>query len=142
MAHTNHVFGIYRESLQAETAVDELVTNGFGPCAITVLHQENQASCDFAEKKHTRPPEGTDSGATASLPLEGSWGIQDPGAGPREGALPGALDEIGVPRDWSHDRLLEDKVLLSLECDSPSTVTLAIEILSRTGAEQTRSTVP
>lgn len=141
MADTNHVFGIYGASQQAEVAVDELRNAGFEALAITVLLPDNRSSRDFAQRKNTRPPQGTDRGKTADLPLDGTLGLLDPGAGPIEGALPGALTDMGVPADWSDGRVLQGKVLLSVECANPEIMMRAAEILGRTGAEETGSSV-
>jgi hypothetical protein len=141
MTNTDQVFGIYGASQQAEVGVDGLLNAGFEPCAITVLHPDNESSRDFAQRKNTRPPQGTDHGKTANVPLGGTLGLEDPGAGPIGGALQGALAEMGVPAEWCGERVLQGKVLLSVECANPENVRQAAEILRRTGAEDTGSSV-
>ena len=122
-------------------AVDELLNAAFEAWAITVLHPDNEISRDFAQRKGTRAPRGTDQGRSADVPLGGTLGWADPGAGPIEGALQGALAEMGVPAEWSHGRVLQGEVLLSVECANPESVVRAAEILRSTGAEETGSSV-
>jgi hypothetical protein len=141
MANKDHEFGIYATSEQAEVAVDELVRAGFGTGAITVMFRDNQISRNFAARKNTKPPQGTDSGKTADIPLDGSWGLLSPGTGPVEGALEGALDGMGVPADWADGKVQDGKVLLSVECANPERVTRAREVLLMTGAEANDSSV-
>ena len=142
MANANHVFGIYTASHQAETAADELIGAGFEPFTITVLFHDNQQSRDFVRRKNTRPPKGTDRGEDADAALEGSWGVQAPSTGPIQGALEGALAEMGVPEEWPHGNVPSGKALLSVECGNPEDVVRAKEILARAGAEETGSSVP
>lgn len=142
MANANHVFGIYTASHQAETAAEELIGAGFEPFTITVLFHDNQQSRDFARGKNTRPPKGTAHGKDADAALEGSWGLQEPATGPIQGALEGALAEMGVPEEWPHGNVPFGKALLSVECRNPADLVKAKEILTRAGAEETGSSVP
>ena len=137
---TTKVFGIYSTPGQVEAAVDRLVESGFVPGAISVLHPENENTRDFAHRKGTKAPASTTEGKTASVPLGGSLGLRDPGAGPVEGALPAALADMGVPAEWCDRRVVDDgKVLLSVECEQTEQVTRAIEILKGAGAEEVES---
>jgi hypothetical protein len=97
MPDSTRIFGIYPTSQQAEAAVDRLLEAEFAGWAISVLHSDNQSTREFAERKNTRPPEGTAHGKTASVPLDGTLGLLHPGAGPVEGALSAALAGMGVP---------------------------------------------
>ena len=137
MANKRHVFGIYEVPQAAELAVDELLCADFAPDAITVLFRDNEDSREFADRKNTRPPHGTDYGKAASQPLEGSWGLLEPGIGPTEGALPGALKEMGIPAEWSDGSLLDGKVLVSVECCDAEDVMKARALLRTTGAKDT-----
>ena len=138
MTNLNQVFAIYSTSQHAELAVDELIGNGFEPRAITALFDDNQNSREFAHRKDTRPPAGTDRGPAASVPLDGTWGLSEPGTGPIQGALEGALADMGVPDEWGRSKLLEGKVLLSVECGSPEDILRAKNIFSK-AAEDTGS---
>lgn len=142
MASLTHVFGIFGASQQAELAVDGLINAGFEAWAITVMLPDNESSRNFAQRKNTRPPQGTDRGKSADVPLGGTLGWADPWAGPIGGALEGALAEMGVAAEWSHGRVLQGKLLLSVECANPQSAIRATEILRRTGAEDTNSFVP
>lgn len=84
---------------------------------------------EFAERKGTHCPAGTAEGPTADLPLDGTWGFSDPGAGPRQGALPHALASMGVPPEWCHGRVKRGNVLVSVECRNYEDVIRATGIL-------------
>jgi hypothetical protein len=141
VADANQVFGIYGASHQAEMAAEELIGAGFEAFAITVLFHDNQTSRDFARRKNTRPPRGTDHGKDAGVPLQGTWGLLEPATGPIQGALEGALAGMGVPDEWPHGSVPYGKALLSVECGNTEDVVRAKEILSRAGAEETGSSV-
>ncbi|MHB8610130.1 MAG: hypothetical protein ACYDCG_17675 [Candidatus Acidiferrales bacterium] len=118
MADENTVFGIYPTVKAVEEAVDELIENGFASRTIFVLHPKNQSTIEFAQRKHTKPPAGTSEGPTADLPLDGTLGFWDVAHGPREGALPGALVDMGVPREWCDGRVIRGKLLISIKCNT------------------------
>jgi hypothetical protein len=141
MANTNHVFGIFEVPQGAEVAVDELLSTDFDAWAITVMFRDNEDSRNFARWKNTKPPLGTYNGKMADQPLDGSWGLLDPGAGPSEGALPGALAEMGIPAEWSAGTVLDGKVLVSVECANPDRARQATEVLRAAGAKNTGSSV-
>ena len=50
------VFGIYRNQLDVEQAVDALRAEGFRSTDISVLFPENEGTKDFAHKKATKAP--------------------------------------------------------------------------------------
>lgn len=137
MSNTCKVFGIYPTSQQAELAVDILLQSRLKGSNISVLHPDNQSTREFAQRKGTKPPEGTTHGKTASVPLDGTLGFADPGAGPVGGALPAALAGMGVPERCGK-RVVKGKVLLSAECDSEEARRTS-EILKNTGAEDVDS---
>ena len=78
ISHRSRVFGIYRTAEEAESAVDRLLQSGLTPKDIAVLLAENESTREFARRKGTRPPAGTAHGGTASLPLDGTFGLRDP----------------------------------------------------------------
>jgi len=131
----NRVFGIYADAQQAEAAVDLLISAGIPGSAISVLHPDNESSRAFAKRKSTRPPEGTAYGETASRPLGGEHGFSDPAGGPKPGALPIALVQMGVPAEWCAGRVLEGKLLLSAETGNTGQQACAEGILQYTRAE-------
>ena len=55
-------FGIYRDSISVDTAVDALRAADFRNTDISVLFPENEGTKDFAVKKQTKAPEGTTTG--------------------------------------------------------------------------------
>lgn len=139
----NTVFGLYATEELAEQAVDELVDGGgFSRDSITVLFPMNSQSRAFAGRKGTRCPSGTAEGETANLPLDGTWGFSDPGAGPRQGALPKALASMGVPPEWCHGRVKKGNVLVSVECEHYEEVIRATGILVLRDAEDISWSVP
>ena len=135
MTEQNRVFAIYRTAQQAEQAVDQLLQAEFKGDSVSVLHPNNRSSWDFAQRKHTRVPAGIAEDATAELPLDGTRGIWDPASGPKEGALPKALADMGVPPEWCNRRVVKGEVLLAVECATEKETTRAMTILQSTGAE-------
>ncbi|MGC2739802.1 MAG: hypothetical protein WA274_18065 [Candidatus Acidiferrales bacterium] len=91
----NPVFAIYSRETQIEDAVDELVVSGFATDQIAVLYPKNKDTREFAARKGTRPPKGTDKGRYADIPLDGALGLLHPVVGPLLGALHDALIEMG-----------------------------------------------
>jgi hypothetical protein len=138
----NTVFGIYSTPEMAEEAVDELVACGFASGSISVLFPTNERSREFAGRKKTRPPAGTDEGPKANLPLDGTWGFMDPGAGPRQGALPEALAAMGVPPEWCHHRVVKGDILVSVKCNARDEVIRAAGVLMLAEAEDISWSVP
>lgn len=125
------VFGIYRTVPAVEEAVDNLLAMGLASEAIFVLHPRNQDTVEFARRKRTHAPRGTAEGPTARLPLDGTVGIGDPvgsrqglahwlfdPVAPHEGALHGALTEMGVPDEWCNKRVVHGGFLISVKCVS------------------------
>jgi hypothetical protein len=134
MANENTVFGIYPTVTAVEEAVDELTENGFASGSIFVLHPKNQSTIEFAHRKHTQPPAGTGDGPTADLPLDGTLGFWDVAHGPRQGALHGALVDMGVPREWCDGRVIKGKLLISIKCNTSEEFFRATGILKFTEA--------
>jgi hypothetical protein len=52
-------FGIYRDRVSVENAVDALRAADFRNTDISVLFPDNEGTKDFAHEKHTKAPEGT-----------------------------------------------------------------------------------
>jgi len=162
------VFGIYKTSNQAETAVDHLLSKGFTNDDISVLLPDANSSRDFAHEKNTKAPEGTATGVTTGGAIGGTLGLLAgigalaiPGFGPfiaagpimaglaglgvggAVGGMIGALGGMGIPEDEAkryEGRIKEGGVLLSAHCDTSEEVTRAKEILTQTGAEDISST--
>ena len=55
-------FGIHKDRVTAETAVDRLLAEGFSNQDVSVLMSDNSGSKDFATEKNTKAPEGTTTG--------------------------------------------------------------------------------
>jgi hypothetical protein len=156
------VFGIYRDRMHAEQAVDALLDSGFRREDISILLPQNEGTKDFAPEKGTKAPEGTAAGAGAGAAIGGTLGLLAgigalaiPGlgpfiaAGPIMGALAGigtggvvggvvgALVGMGIP-EYEAKRyeglIREGKVLLSVHCDNSDWVKRAKDILETTGA--------
>src|SRR3954454_4077975 len=99
------VFGIYRNSAEAERAVDSLVSAGFPNSDISVLLPDKQSSNEFAHEKNTKAPEGTTTGVVSGGAVGGTIGLLAgigalaiPGLGPfiAAGPLVGALAGAGA----------------------------------------------
>ncbi|MBZ5619803.1 MAG: general stress protein [Acidobacteriia bacterium] len=161
------VFGIYRNRLHVEKAVDDLLDHGFRSEDISVLLPDNAGTKDFAHEKHTKAPEGTAAGAGTGAVVGGTLGmlagvgaLAIPGlgpfiaAGPIMGALAGAgtgglvggiigaLVGMGIP-EYEAKRyeglVKEGGVLLSVHCDNSEWVKRAKEVLEHSGAQDVSS---
>ena len=138
----NSVFAIYAEESQMDAAVDELVTDGFAKEHISALCTKNKDTREFAARKGTHTPKGTDKGPYASIPLNGTLGILHPGRGPLLGALHDALNEMGVPEEWCNRRVVDGKFLVAVLCLAPDELFRALGILKFTGALDISWAVP
>ena len=162
------VFGIYRDRVQVESAVDTLLDSGFRAEDISVLLPDNLGTKDFAHEKHTKAPEGVAAGAVAGGVAGGTLGVlvsvgalAIPGLGPFiaagpivaalagigtggvVGGLIGALVGMGIP-EYEAKRyegmIKEGKVLLSVHCDNSDWVKRAKELIESTGGTDISST--
>src|ERR1700720_3669171 len=161
------VFGIYKNSMAAERAVDRILAAGFSNNDISVLLPDSQSSKEFAHEKNTKMPEGTATGATAGGAIGGTLGLLAgigslaiPGVGPfiaagpimgalaglgvggTVGGLIGALVGMGMPEYEAkryEGRVKEGGVLLSVHCDTSDEISRAKDLLKETGAEDISS---
>jgi Protein of unknown function (DUF3341) len=162
------VFGIYRDRIGVERAVDALKNAGFRNTDISVLFPENQGTKDFAHEKATKAPEGTAAGAGTGAVIGGTLGwlagigaLAIPGVGPliaagpivaaltgvgvggALGGITGALIGMGIPEYEAkryEGRVKEGGILLSVHSDNSEWTSKAKDILERTGAEDVSST--
>src|SRR5258706_5645552 len=162
------VFGIYKSSAEAESAVDRIVGAGFSHNDISVLLPDTESSKEFAHEKNTKAPEGTTTGATTGGVVGGTLGLLAgigslaiPGVGPfiaagpimgalagvgvggTVGGLIGALVGMGIPEYEAkryEGRVREGGILLSVHCDSSDWVKRANDILKETGVQDVAST--
>lgn len=161
-------FGIYKTDIEAESAVNLLLHNGFRSEDISVLFPENVGSKDFKTEKATKAPEGATAGATTGAVVGGTLGllagigaIAIPGlgpfiaAGPIMGALSGlgaggalggvtgALIGLGIP-EYEAKRyeglVTKGGILLSVHCDDSDWTKKAKILLEQSGAEGVSST--
>lgn len=161
-------FGIYRDRISAENAVDVLREENFRNTDISALLPENLGTKDFAHQKNTKAPEGVTAGATTGAVVGGGLGwlvgigalaipglgpfiaagpivslLAGAGAGGVVGGLTGALVGMGIPEYEAkryEGRVKNGGILLSVHCDSSEWTKKAKEILERTGAEDVAST--
>src|SRR6202045_2857766 len=162
------VFGIYKNSAQAERAVDLISAAGFSYNDLSVLLPDAQSSKEFAHEKNTKAPEGTTTGVTAGGAIGGTLGLLAgigalaiPGVGPfiaagpimgalaglgvggAVGGLIGALVGMGIPEFEAkryEGRIKEGGVLLSVHCDTSEEIKRAKDLLKETGAQDIAST--
>ena len=167
MAKNTAVFGIYRDRMSAENAVDVLREENFRNTDISALLPENLGTKDFAHEKNTKAPEGVTAGATTGAVVGGGLGwlagigalaipgigpllaagpivalLAGAGAGGAIGGLTGALIGMGIPEYEAkryEGRVKSGGILLSVHCDSSDWATKAKEILRQTGAEDVSS---
>jgi len=168
MGKNTAVFGIYRDQMGVESAVDALRQQGFRNTDISVLFPENEGTKDFAHEKHTKAPEGATTGAASGAVLGGGLGwlagigalaipglgpfiaagpivaaLAGAGAGGVVGGLTGALVGMGIPEYEAkryEGRIKEGGILLSVHADDSEWTKKAKEILERTGAQDISST--
>ena len=161
------VFGIYRDRVSLENAVDILRNEGFRNTDISVLFPDNQGTKDFAHEKNTKAPEGATTGATSGAVVGGTLGwlagigalaipglgpfiaagpivatLAGAGAGGVVGGLTGALVGMGIPEYEAkryEGRVKEGGILLSVHSDNRDWTKKAKEILERTGAQDVSS---
>jgi len=161
------VFGIYRDRMHVEQAVDSLIGAGFRSEDISVLLPDNVGTKDFAHEKGTKAPEGATTGASAGAVVGGTLGLLAgigalaiPGlgpfiaAGPIMGALAGAgtggvvggligaLVGMGIP-EYEAKRyegmVKEGGILISVHCDNSDWVKRAKNVLEQTGGQDIAS---
>src|ERR1041384_2024839 len=161
-------FGIYRDRVSVDSAVDALRAAEFRNTDISVLFPENEGTKDFAVQKQTKAPEGTTTGATSGAVIGGGLGwlagigaLAIPGLGPLiaagpimaalagagaggvVGGIAGALIGVGIPEYEAkryEGRVKKGGILLSVHSDNSEWTRRAKEILERTGAEDISST--
>jgi hypothetical protein len=161
-------FGIYRNRVDVDNAVNALRDAGYRSTDISVLFPENEGTKDFAHEKHTKAPEGTATGATSGAVIGGGLGwlvgigalaipgigpfiaagpivaaLAGAGAGGVLGGITGALVGMGIPEYEAkryEGRVKEGGILLSVHCDDSNWTKRAKEILQRTGADDVSST--
>jgi hypothetical protein len=161
------VFGIYSSISAADAAANSLVQGGFMNNDISVLAPDQQTTRELGTEKASKAPEGTAAGAATGGALGGTLGLLAgigalaiPGlgpfiaAGPIVGALAGlgaggavggfvgALIGLGIPEYEAkryEGRIKEGGVLLSVHTATSERVTLAKQILERTGAQDISS---
>lgn len=99
------VFGIYKTTRQAESAVEALIAAGFSNQDISVLFPDKQTTKEFAHEKNTKAPEGTTTGVVSGGAIGGTLGLlagigalATPGLGPfiAAGPIMGALAGMGA----------------------------------------------
>jgi len=161
-------FGIYRDRVSVENAVDALRAVEFRNTDVSVLFPENEGTKDFAVEKQTKAPEGTATGATSGAVIGGGLGwlagivaLAIPGIGPLiaagpivaalagagaggvVGGIAGALVGMGIQEYEAkryEGRIKEGGILLSVHCDDSKWTKRAKEILEQTGADDVSST--
>jgi Heat induced stress protein YflT len=130
------VFGIYNNSAQAESAVDQIVESrtvagGFTHNDISVLLHDTKSSKEFAHEKNTKAPEGKTTGVTTGGVVGGAGG-----------GLISELVGMGIPEYEAQryeGRVKDGGVLLSVHCDTSDEISRAKDLLEQTGAEDISS---
>jgi hypothetical protein len=156
------VFGIFRDRIGVEEAVDALRVEGFRNTDVSVLFPDNEGTKDFAHEKNTKAPEGTAAGAGTGAVVGGALGwlagigalaipgigpllaagpivaaLAGAGAGGAVGGLAGALIGMGIPEYEAkryEGRVHSGGILLSVHADDAAWAKRAQAILERSGA--------
>jgi Protein of unknown function (DUF3341) len=167
MATNTAVYGLYKDRLSVEEAVESLKSAGFRGTDISALLPDNTGSKDFAHQKNTKAPEGAIAGAVIGAVIGAALGwaagtgvLVLPGIGPliaagpimaalagfgaagALGAILGALIGFGFPEYEAkrfEGRLRQGGVLLSVHCDNSDWVKRAKHLLVNTGATSVAS---
>ncbi len=167
MASNTAVYGLYKDRLSIEEAVESLKAAGYRSTDISALLPDNQGSKDFAHEKNTKAPESAIAGAFLGAAIGAALGwaagtglINAPAlaqwiaAGPimaalagwgslgTIGAILGALIGTGFPEYEAkrfEGRLRKCGVLLSVHCDNSDWVKRAKHLLINTGATSVAS---
>jgi len=161
-------FGIFKDRMSVENAVDQLKAAGYRNTDISVLFPCNEGNKDFAHEKNTKAPEGATAGAGTGALLGGTLGwlagigtLAIPGVGPliaagpimaalagagvggALGGITGALVGMGIPEYEAkryEGRINKGGILLSVHCDDSDWTAKAKNILENSGAEDVSST--
>jgi hypothetical protein len=161
------VYGLYKDRIGVEEAVETLKRGNFRNTDISVLFSENEGSKDFAIDKGTKAPEGAVAGGGSGALVGGVLGwlagiglLAIPGIGPfvaagpimamlagvgvggAVGTIVGALVGMGMPEYEAkryEGRIKEGGILLSVHCDSSEWVKRAEQLLKDTGADDIAS---
>jgi hypothetical protein len=161
------VFALFPNSVEAERAVDALMSVGFRSDDVSVLLPDNVSSKPLSTEKNTKAPEGTATGAATGGVLGGTLGllagigaIAIPGVGPfiaagpimgalagmgagaATGGIIGALAGMGLPEYEAkryEGRVKDGGVLLSVHCDNSEWVGRAKDLLKSVGGEDVSS---
>src|SRR5919205_1753853 len=149
-------FGIYRDRISVDSAVDALRAADFRNTDISVLFPQNEGTKDFAHEKHTKAPEGTATGATAGGVIGGTLGwlvgigalaipglgafiaagpivaaLAGVGAGGAVGGITGALIGLGIPEYEAkryEGRIKSGNILISVHTEDQSETRRARDI--------------
>jgi hypothetical protein len=163
MATNTAVYGLFKDRLSVEEAVESFKAAGFRSADFSALLPDNIGSKDFAHQKGTKAPEGAIAGAIigaaigaalgwaagtgwlAVPPALGAFIAAGPimaalaglGAVGTLGAILGALIGMGLPEYEAkrfEGRLRGAGILLSVHCDNSEWVKRAKHLLVNTGA--------
>ncbi len=162
------VFGIYKNRMSVEAAVNALKADGFSSSDVSVLMPDKEGSKDFAHEKHTKAPEGATAGAGTGAVIGGALGwlvgigalaipvvgpfiaagpivaaIAGVGIGGALGGISGALIGMGIPEFEAkrYEGYVKDgSILLSVHSDTSEETKKAKAVLERTGATNISST--
>jgi hypothetical protein len=164
----NSVFGIFRNRISLEKAVDSLKIQNFNKSDISVLMASKEGTEKFAFEKNTKAPEGVATGATAGVLgggilgwLVGAGALAIPGLGPfiaagpiisaiagagvggTVGGIAGGLIGLGIPEIEAkkyESYVKNGAILLSVHVDDSDWEKKAKSILEASGAENIGTT--
>lgn len=157
------VYGIFKNEMEVESAVELLKSAGFSNNDVSLLLPDNHGTHTFAHEKETKAPEGATAGVGAGAILGGTFGwlvgigsLAIPGVGPLIAAGPivaalagagigsivggigGALVGLGIP-EYEAKRyetfIKEGGILLSVHCEDREEVERAERLLKQCGGK-------
>jgi len=153
------VYGIYRNRVDLEDAVDMLLEAGFRNADISALLSDNASDKEFAHTKNTKGPEGTTTGTAiggalgwlagigaVAIPGLGPFIVAGPimgtlgglGAGGAIGGIVGALAGMGIPEYEAkrYEGMIQDGgMLVSVRSHNSDWTRRAKELFGQTGAK-------
>ncbi len=162
------VFGIFKDQISLNHAVDMLRSQNFRNSDISVLMQTKEKTRDLAFKQNTKAPEGATMGAIAGVLAGGTLGwlvgsgalsipnlgafvaagpimstIAGAGAGGTIGGITGGLIGLGIP-EYEASRfegfVKDGGILISVHVDDEKWESKAKEILYENGAKNIATT--
>jgi hypothetical protein len=154
------VLGLFPDQIQAESAIEALVSATFPESKLSILIPDKPITTDFDFEKNSKAPEGAVTGGVVGGTLGILWGagvfaipgigpflaagpitamLAGLGAGTTTGAVIGALVGIGIPEFEAkryEQRLKAGLALVTVHCENSDEAERAKKILEQNGSAE------